>query len=217
MSLLNLGVLISGRGSNLKAVAAAIDEGRLEAKIRLVSGDNPLAPGLSWAEERGLPVLPLHPAGFHSLAAYESALRKGLQDAGVEWLVLAGYLRIVGPELLRAFPGKTLNIHPSLLPAFPGLNAQAQAVAYGVKYSGCTVHLVDEELDHGPIIAQAVVPVLDDDTAESLAERILEQEHLLYPRVLQWIAEDRLVVKGRKVSCLARKKAMIVPHPNADS
>lgn len=206
MSLLNLGVLISGRGSNLKAVAAAIDEGRLEAKIRLVSGDNPLAPGLSWAEERGLPVLPLHPAGFYSLAAYESALLKGLQDAGVEWLVLAGYLRIVGPELLRAFPGKTLNIHPSLLPAFPGLNAQAQAVAYGVKYSGCTVHLVDEELDHGPIIAQAVVPVLDDDTAESLAERILEQEHLLYPRVLQWIAEDRLVVKGRKVSCLARER-----------
>lgn len=203
---LALGVLISGRGSNLEAILTAIERKMLDAEVKVVLSNKASAPGLDRARARGIPALYVDPAPFaqetNSREAYDGRLLEILEAHGVEAVALAGYMRIVTPVLIRRYPSKMLNIHPSLLPAFPGLHAQKQAVAWGAKVSGCTVHFVTEGVDEGPAILQSVVQVRDDDTEESLSARILEQEHRLYPQALQLLAEGRLHVNGRRVTVL---------------
>lgn len=196
---LRLAVLASGRGSNFLAIQGAIENGRLDADICLLISDQAQAPALERARELGIKALFIDPKAFPGRDAYESELVRHLQGEEIDFLVLAGYMRLVGGVILNAYSHRVLNIHPALLPSFPGLHAQRQAVEYGVKYSGCTVHFVDLGMDTGPIIKQAVVPVEDDDTEDSLAERILAQEHRLYWQVLQLLAEGRVYIEGRKV------------------
>jgi len=196
---LNLGVLISGRGTNLRAILVAAAERRLDARIALVLSNRPDAGGLEVARHHGAPTQVLPHQGYASRAAYDAALVEALRARAVDTVALAGFDRLLSGVLLKAFPGRVVNIHPALLPAFPGLHAQRQALDYGVRLTGATVHFVDEEVDHGPIIAQAVVPVRDDDTEETLAERILAEEHRIYPAALQLLASGRLRVEGRRV------------------
>ena len=197
---LQLGVLASGNGSNLQAIIDAIEDGRLEADIRVVLSDKPDAYALARAEKHKITALPIHTTNYRTREEYDGAMAELLEDFDVDVVVLAGYMRIVTNALLKKFPKRVVNIHPALLPSFPGLHGQKQALDYGVKYSGCTVHFVDEGMDSGPIIAQRVVPVLDDDTEETLAARILEQEHQIYPEVLQWMSQGKVHLKGRKVT-----------------
>ncbi len=196
---LNIAVLVSGRGTNLQAILDAIEAGSLEAKVVAVLSDRPEPLAFRRAREHGIPVLFVDPAGYQSREAYDAALVDALSVFRPDVVALAGFMRIVTPVLLDAFPRRVVNIHPALLPAFPGLNAQAQAVAYGVRYSGCTVHFVDEGMDTGPVILQSIVPVYQDDTPETLAERILVKEHKTYPAALQLLAEGRLLIRGRRV------------------
>jgi len=196
---LPLGILVSGRGSNMEAIAEAIEKGELPARINIVISDRAEAQALERARKRGLKTFFLNPRDFSTREEYDLALAQLCLQEGVELVVLAGFMRILTPAFLEKFPFRVINIHPSLLPAFPGLNAQRQAWEYGVKYSGCTVHFVDKGVDTGPIIAQAVVPVLDHDTPETLAERILVEEHRLYPQVIRWLAEGRVKLEGRRV------------------
>jgi phosphoribosylglycinamide formyltransferase-1 len=193
-----LGVLISGRGSNLQAIAAAAAAGAIPAEIALVLSNRPQAPGLAWAAEQGIATCALPSAG-REREEYDRALVAKLREAGVELVCLAGYMRLLSGYFLQAFPGRILNIHPSLLPAFPGLDAAQQAVEYGVKFSGCTVHFVDETLDGGPIILQAVVPVLPGDDVAALAARILVEEHKLYPEAIRLVASGAVRREGRRV------------------
>ncbi|MCZ6513334.1 MAG: phosphoribosylglycinamide formyltransferase [Nitrospinae bacterium] len=195
-----MGVLASGRGTNLQAIIDAIENGEVDARITLVLSDQPDAPALDRANKHGIESMWLDPKQFSGKMEYDRAVAGKLKEKGVDLVCLAGYMRILGPEFIRTFEGKIINIHPSLLPAFPGLNVQQKAIDYGVKFSGCTVHFVNEEVDAGPIILQAVVPVHESDDAESLAERILVQEHLIYPRAIQLIAENHLRIDNRKVS-----------------
>jgi phosphoribosylglycinamide formyltransferase 1 len=201
---MNLGVLISGRGSNLTAILDASGAKRLAAKVRLVISNKASAPGLAIAEAAGVPTRIIPHGSFPDRSSFDAALVEALRGAGVEWVVLAGFMRIVTPVLLDAFPYRVVNIHPSLLPAFPGVDAQAQALAYGARITGCTVHLVDTGTDTGPIVAQAAVPVLDGDDRERLAERILAKEHELLVRVLGWIEQGKLEIapaaEGRRAS-----------------
>lgn len=197
--MLKVGVLVSGRGSNLQALLEAARDGSLGAEIVLVLSDRAEAQALLRAGDFGVPAEYVAPQNFNTKDAYDQALVEKLKARGVELVVLAGYMRLLTSTFLAAFPERVINIHPSLLPAFPGLNAQAQAVEYGVKYSGCTVHFVDERMDGGPIIAQTAVPVKQDDDAESLARRILEEEHRLLPQVVRWIARGKVRVIGRRV------------------
>lgn len=199
MSLLRLGVLASGRGSNLQAIIDACREERIPATVAVVISDNDDAYALERARSAGIPAVFIGPSHHSSRAEYEQRILLELREYGVELVCLAGYMRIVGPVLLGAYPNKIINIHPALLPAFPGLHAQQQAWAYGVRHSGCTVHFVDEGMDTGPIILQAVVPVLPGDTADDLAARILEQEHVIYPEAIKLFAQGRLAIAGRKV------------------
>ena len=203
---LALGVLISGRGSNLLAILDAIQEGRLDAIVKVVVSNKANAVGLERAKERGIQTVFLDPKPFaqesNPREAYDLAVGNMLREHGVECVVLAGYMRIVTPVLIRMFPWKMLNIHPSLLPAFPGLDAQRQALEWGVKVSGCSVHFVTEGVDEGPIICQKTVAIKEEDTVESLSARILEQEHQLYPQALQLMAQGRLQVEGRTVRVL---------------
>lgn len=194
MATLDLGVLISGRGSNLLSILHAIGAGRLDARVRLVISNRPDAGGLVHAKAREVPTRVIPHRDFASREAYDEALVAALREAGVGLVVLAGFMRLVTPVLLGAFPERVINIHPSLLPAFPGVRSQAQALAYGVKVTGCTVHFVDAGTDTGPILAQTAVPVLDDDTEETLSGRILAAEHALLPRALSWIAQDRVTL-----------------------
>jgi len=205
MGKLRLGVLASGRGSNLQSIMDAADSGKIKAEVAIVFSDNKDAFALERARKAGIPALHLNPRDFGSKDEYEKAVLKLLKEHGVQLVCLAGYMRIVGRVILGAFPNSVINIHPALLPAFPGLHGQQQAWDYGVKYSGCTVHFVDEGMDTGPIIIQAVVPVYDDDTEDTLAARILEQEHKIYPEAVGLFAEGRLKLNGRKVS-LRREK-----------
>ncbi|OIQ58617.1 phosphoribosylglycinamide formyltransferase [Moorella thermoacetica] len=198
-STLPIGILVSGRGSNMEAIAAAIEAGEVPARIQVVISDRPEARALYLARERGLKTFCMEPGEYPSRQAYDLALATALKKEGVELVALAGFMRLLGREFLEQFPGAVINIHPALLPAFPGLNAQRQALEYGVKFSGCTVHFVDAGMDTGPIIAQAVVPVRNDDTPETLAARILAEEHRLYPRVIRWLAEGRVELRGRRV------------------
>jgi phosphoribosylglycinamide formyltransferase-1 len=193
-----LGILISGRGSNFLAIADSIAQGRLDAEIAVVLSNHADAPGLERARERGLRTVAMPSRGLDR-EVYDRQLIGELRAAGVELVCLAGYMRILSGHFIREFRERILNIHPSLLPAFPGLDAQYQAVAHGVKVSGCTVHFVDEGLDSGPIVKQAVVPVLDEDTAESLSTRIIKEEHRIYTEALALVLSGRYRIEGRRV------------------
>lgn len=194
-----LGILLSGRGSNFLAIQRAVAAGELPAEIALVVSNRPEAPGLTRAGELGLPVAAIPHAGEPDRASHERKVIAALAGAGVEWICLAGYMRLLSAEFVRRWPRRILNVHPSLLPAFPGLDAQRQALEHGVRVSGCTVHLVDEGLDSGPIVVQRAVPVLDGDTEETLAARILEQEHLAYPEALRRLLTERWELDGRRL------------------
>jgi len=196
---LSLGVLISGSGTNLQAIIAAIEQRTLAATIRLVLSNRADAYGLIRARNHGLPTVVVPHTNFPSREAFEAEVIRELQARGVELVVLAGFMRLLSPFFIRTFPQRIMNIHPALLPAFPGTHAQRQALERGVRIAGATVHFVDEEMDHGPIIIQAAVPVYPDDTEESLSARILAQEHRIYPQAIQLFAESRLEIQGRKV------------------
>jgi phosphoribosylglycinamide formyltransferase 1 len=195
MSRLELGVLISGRGSNLQAILDTMARGELDASVRLVLSNRPQAPGLERARQAGVATAVLEHRAFPDRTDFDRAMVERLRQAGAEWIVLAGFMRVLSRLFLEAFPQRVINIHPALCPAFPGIDAQAQALAYGVRVTGCTVHLVDEGVDSGPIIAQAVVPVLDGDDRDRLAARLLVREHELLVTALRWIAEDRVRVE----------------------
>jgi phosphoribosylglycinamide formyltransferase-1 len=193
-----LGVLISGRGSNLQSIIQAISQGRLEAQIAIVVSNRHEAAGLKRATEAGIETACLTPRDYAGRDAYDRALAATMEARGVDLVCLAGFMRLVGAPLLAAFPHRMLNIHPSLLPAFPGLDAQRQALDYGVRVTGATVHLVTSELDGGPIVLQSAVPVLDDDTVETLSSRILVEEHRIYPEAIQMLLDGEWSVDGRR-------------------
>ncbi|HHV79452.1 MAG TPA: phosphoribosylglycinamide formyltransferase [Firmicutes bacterium] len=197
-----VGVLVSGRGSNLQALLDACASGSVPAKVVLVISDKPNAAALEKARAAGVEALAIEPARVGGMRQFEVQAVTALKSKGVELVCLAGFMRVVSPAFLKEFPGRVLNIHPSLLPSFPGLDAQKQALEYGVKVTGCTVHFVDEQVDHGPIVIQAAVPVLEGDTVESLSERILEQEHKIYPEAVRLFATGRLKLEGRRVRIL---------------
>jgi phosphoribosylglycinamide formyltransferase 1 len=194
-----IAVLASGRGSNFQAVIEAVTAGRIPAACVALITDNPRAYAIERAQKANVPVIVLDYTSFPSKKAYEDALLAAMQQQKADLFVLAGYMRILGTAIVQAFPGKIVNIHPALLPSFTGLHAQRQAVAYGVKVAGCTVHFVDENLDCGPIILQKCVPVLKDDDEDSLAERILIEEHKCYPEAIRLFCEDQLEMSGRTV------------------
>ncbi|HSR70578.1 MAG TPA: phosphoribosylglycinamide formyltransferase [Acidobacteriota bacterium] len=195
----NVAILLSGRGSNFMAISDAIEAGEIPARIVLVFSNKPEAPGLAEARRRGYPASSISPQKDQSRQDYDRLVAAELEKAQTDIICLAGYMRIVSPYFVGRFPHRILNIHPSLLPAFPGLKAQQQALEWGAKVSGCTVHFVDEKLDHGPAILQQAVPVKDDDTEESLSARILVQEHRLYPEALRIVCQDRHRIEGRRV------------------
>jgi phosphoribosylglycinamide formyltransferase-1 len=196
---MKIGILISGRGSNMLALAEAVSEGRIPgAEIVIVISDHADAAGLVRASERGLETLAVERRG-RTRVEHDAEMIERLRERGVELVCLAGYMRLLSPQFIEAFRGRILNIHPSLLPSFTGLDAQRQALAYGVKWTGCTVHFVDETLDGGPIIAQVAVPVADDDTVETLSARILIEEHKLYAEALAQFVRGAYEIKGRRV------------------
>lgn len=195
-----LGALVSGNGTNLQAIIDQIENGTLLAKIPLVISDVKKAFALERARNCGIEPVFIDPKLFPGKEEYDRAMVDLLKAESVDLICLAGFMRILGKEFIQAFPGKIINIHPSLLPAFPGLHPQQQALDHGVKFSGCTVHFVEEGVDSGPIILQSVVPVYDSDDENQLSMRILEQEHILYPRAIQLIIEDRLILSGRKIT-----------------
>jgi phosphoribosylglycinamide formyltransferase-1 len=192
-----LGILLSGRGSNYQAIARQVGEGRIPATIAVVISNRPEAPGLEIARSLGHEALSIPSKGMDRVA-YDRLLLEALRARQVDVVCLAGYMRLLSAEFIDAFRNRILNIHPSLLPAFPGLDAQHQALQYGVKITGCTVHLVDENLDSGPIILQAAVPVLDDDTVETLSARILEREHEIYSEALRIFLRGQWRIEGRR-------------------
>ena len=198
MAKLRVGVLISGRGSNLKALLDTCLTPGFPAEIVAVISNRPDAAGLKHAQAIGVPAIGLDHKAYDSREAFDDALHEALRIAGVEFVCLAGYLRLLTPGFIARWSDRIINIHPSLLPAFKGLHAHEQALAAGVKLAGCTVHIVRPEMDSGPIIAQAAVPVLDSDDADSLAARVLEAEHKIYPLALKLIAEQRVRIAGDK-------------------
>ncbi len=196
---LRLGVLASGTGTNLQAIIDHCRQGTLEAEIVLVVSNNPDAGALQRAQHAGLRTLCIDHRLYDKRGDFDRAVIESLRKAEVDLVVLAGFMRLLSNEFLQAFPHRIMNIHPALLPAFPGLNAQRQALEYGVRVSGCTVHFLDSGVDTGPIILQAAVPVLDDDTEETLARRILAEEHRIYPLAIKLFSEGRLHIEGRRV------------------
>ncbi len=194
-----LAVLLSGRGSNFLALHGAIEDGTLPAEIALVLSNVAAAPGLAAARRLGLPAVAVPHRGEPSRQAHEEKVLAALAEVEPDWICLAGYMRLLSPAFVERWQRRIVNVHPSLLPAFPGLDAQAQAVEHGVKVSGCTVHLVDEGLDSGPIVVQRTVPVLDGDDPATLSARILEQEHRAYPEALRRLITERWEVRGRRL------------------
>lgn len=202
MAKLRVGVLASGRGSNLQSLIDQSQDGRIDAQIVLVASNNSAAGALERARKAGIATCVINHREFDSREAFDTAMVAALREAKVDLVLLAGFMRLLSPVFIEAFPHRIMNIHPALLPAFPGLNVQRQALEYGARFSGCTVHFVDGGLDTGPIIIQAAVPILENDTEESLSARILAQEHRIYPRAVQLFAEGRLQVEGRRVRVL---------------
>ncbi|MFH1683985.1 MAG: phosphoribosylglycinamide formyltransferase [Candidatus Margulisiibacteriota bacterium] len=197
--MINVGVLVSGRGSNLQALIDASEKGEIPANVAVVISNKSDAYGLERAKQHNISTAVFEPKKFPDKNTYELELVKVLKEHKVDLVCLAGYLRIVGTVLLEHYQGKIVNIHPALLPSFPGLHVQKAALDHGVKVSGATVHFVDEGCDTGPIIVQAAVPVLENDTEETLSARILEQEHKIYPQAIKLFAEGKLIIEGRKV------------------
>ncbi|HEY4362368.1 MAG TPA: phosphoribosylglycinamide formyltransferase [Bryobacteraceae bacterium] len=201
MAKARLGILISGRGSNFLAIADAVEQGRIDAEIAVVFSNRPDAPGLELARARGLRAVGFASRGLDR-EVFDSKLIEVLRESRVDLICLAGYLRILSGRVIREFPQRILNVHPSLLPAFPGLDSQHQALEHGVKFAGCTVHFVDEGLDSGPILQQAVVPVRDDDTAATLSARIIKEEHRIYSEAIALVLSGRYRLEGRRVIAL---------------
>jgi phosphoribosylglycinamide formyltransferase-1 len=200
MNKIRIGILVSGRGSNLQAIIDNIEQGRLSAELAVVISDQADAFALERAKKHNIPAVHVSAKGYKgNREEYDAVLATELRSRNVDLVCLAGFMRIITPVLTKAFRNRILNIHPALLPAFPGLHVQKAALEYGAKFSGCTVHFVDEGMDTGPIIIQAVVPVLDNDTEDSLSARILKQEHVIYSRAIQLYAEGRLTLEGRRV------------------
>lgn len=199
MAKLKLGVLASGRGSNLQAIIDNIEAGNLDSEVAVVITDKQDAYALERARKHHIPGLYINPKKYAAKPEYEKAVVEALKENRVELVVLAGYMRLVGNVLLENFPNRIMNIHPALLPAFPGAHGQRDALNYGVRYSGCTVHFVDEGMDSGPIILQTVVPVMQEDDEDTLSARILKEEHKIYSQAIRLFAEGRLKVEGRKV------------------
>jgi phosphoribosylglycinamide formyltransferase-1 len=193
-----LGILLSGRGSNFEAIARNVQAGKIPAEIAVVISNREEAPGLETARKMGL-VTRFIPSKGKEREAFDREVVAVLREFQVDLVCLAGFMRILSPYFVREFPRRILNIHPALLPAFPGLEVQKAAIEYGVKFSGCTVHIVDEGVDTGPIVCQAVVPILDDDTPEILAARILKEEHRIYSEAICLMVEDRIRIEGRRV------------------
>ncbi|MCF8029831.1 MAG: phosphoribosylglycinamide formyltransferase [Desulfohalobiaceae bacterium] len=196
---LPLAILASGSGTNLESIARRIEEGALDARIRLVLSNRPGARGVERAEAMGLPVRVEDHTAYSDRASHEAAVIAAIREHGAEAVVLAGYMRLVSRDFVQAFSGKVLNIHPSLLPAFRGAHAQRDAAEYGVRISGATVHFVDEHMDHGPVIIQAAVPAVPEDNGDSLAGHILALEHRIYPQAVQWLSQGRLHVRQGRV------------------
>ena len=212
---LRVGVLASGGGTNLQAIIDRCQDGSIDAEIAVVITNNPGAGALDRADKAGIPTLCINHRDFSQREDFDKAVVGALQDSGVELVVLAGFMRIITQTFIDAYPNRIINIHPALLPAFAGLHVQQQAIDYGARFSGCTVHFVDGGVDTGPIIIQAVVPIHPEDTADNLAARILEQEHKIYPRAIQLISEGRVHVAGRQVTikppCAAVDASMVNP------
>jgi phosphoribosylglycinamide formyltransferase 1 len=204
-----IGVLLSGRGSNFEALADSVAAGRIpNAEISIVVSNREAAPGIAKARARGIPAQVIPSLGLER-EAYDKLVVAALRQMGVDLVCLAGYMRLLSPHFIAAFPNRILNIHPSLLPAFPGLESQRQALEHGVKFTGCTVHFVDENLDAGPIIVQAVVPVQDCDTVESLSERVLGEEHRIYTEAVRIVLEGRYRIEGRRVLVAPAKDSIL--------
>jgi phosphoribosylglycinamide formyltransferase-1 len=199
MPLLKIGVLASGRGSNFQSIIDEIESDRLKAEIVLLMTDNPSAFAIERAKKHGIEYLVAQPKEYRSKDDYFMKIADALKKKNIELVVLAGFMKIVGKPLIDAFPNRIMNIHPALLPSFPGLHSQRQALDYGAKISGCSVHFVDEGMDTGPIIIQASVPVFQNDTEETLSERILKYEHRIYPEAIRLFSEGKIKVEGRKV------------------
>ena len=196
---INLGVLVSGSGSNLQAIIDNIENGRLDGVIRVIISNNADAYALVRAKKHDIPFVIINHSDFDNREDFDRKMIDVLESFCVELVVMAGFMRLLTPLFLNAFPMKIMNIHPAILPSFPGIHAQRRAADYGVRFSGCTVHFADEGVDSGPIIIQAVVPAYDDDTEDTLAARILKEEHRIYPQAIQFYAEGRIEVIGRKV------------------
>ena len=201
LNIFKLAVLVSGRGSNLQAIIDSIDREELDAHLSIVISNTKDAMALKRAEKHGIKTIFIDPSTYLNSKEYDKALVLKLKEFSIDLICLAGYMRILGEEVIQTFEKKIINIHPSLLPAFPGLNAQKQAINHGVKFSGCTVHFVDSGVDSGPIILQTVVPVYDNDDEKSLSKRILEQEHYLYPKAIKMIQEKKIRLSGKTVTC----------------
>jgi phosphoribosylglycinamide formyltransferase-1 len=199
MALTKLGILISGRGSNMQSIVRACERGEVPAEVALVVSNKATAPGIDWARQRGLPTAVYSHKDYSDRKDHDRAIVGALQEAGVEWVCLAGYMRLLAAPFIEAYKNRILNIHPSLLPSFPGLHGQRDALEWGAKVSGCTVHLVDLELDHGPIVVQRTVPVLEEDDEDALSARILEQEHQAYPEALRRLLGEKWRIDGRAV------------------
>ncbi|MEK9725348.1 MAG: phosphoribosylglycinamide formyltransferase [Rhodospirillaceae bacterium] len=216
MAKLKLAVLISGRGSNLMALMDACADAAYPAEIVVVVSHNPDAPGLAHAAKAGLPTLALNHRDYADRAAFDAVMTEAMETAGVELVCLAGFLRLLSEDFVAHWRDRLINIHPSLLPAFKGLEVQARAIAAGARFSGCTVHYVRHEMDVGPIVVQAVVPIHHNDDADALAARILEQEHVIYPAAVKWIAEGRVRIDDERAlvdGVAAPKGALINPLP----
>lgn len=211
--MLSLGVLASGRGSNFQSIIDSIESGFLKAKIVVLITDNPDAYALERAKKHNIDSLVLKPKDFSDKTAYYENLADELKKRKVELVILAGFMRVIGKALIDQYRDKIMNIHPALLPSFPGLHSQKQAVAHGVKISGCTVHFVDEGMDTGPIIIQAAVPAYHDDTEETLSERILKMEHKIFPYAIKLYAEGRVSLEGRKVMITSNKNNIFLINP----
>lgn len=198
---IKIAVLVSGRGSNLQSIIDSVERGAVSAEIALILSNKSDALALERGRKHGIEPVFLDPKLYPDKLHYDRAMIDTLKKKSVDLVCLAGFMRILSREFIQAFQGKIINIHPSLLPSFPGLDPQKKALEHGVKFSGCTVHFVEEAVDTGPIILQAVVPVLSADTVETLSQRILEQEHIIYPKAIQLYIQNKLIYAGRRVTC----------------
>jgi len=212
----NIVVLASGRGSNLKAIIDGIKEGKINGEVSLVLSNKKEAKALQIAKENGIKAKFFDPSFFETRRGYDIYIAEIIKKENPDLVVLAGYMRILSDEFIEAFEGKLINIHPSLIPAFQGLKAQKQAIEYGAKITGATVHFVSKELDNGPIIIQAAVPILQDDTEESLSNRILEMEHKIYPQAIKWFCDGRILVEGRNVIVKNAKYGTLPVNPSLE-